>query len=68
MQDLHQGHCKSALYRVLTHGRIAGKFVWYTFFVYLTLNVMVFYGIMIVYVTPDLIVGTILSALFYLLW
>ena len=48
--------------------RCAGKFFWYLFIIFLTLNLMAFYGIMGVYVTPDLIVGTILSAFFYGFW
>jgi hypothetical protein len=45
-----------------------GKFFWYVFIIFLTLNLMCFYGVMGVYITPDLIVGTVLSAFFYGFW
>ena len=52
------------------HGgfRGAGKFFWFGFIIFLTLNLMCFYGVMGVYITPDLIVGTVLSAFFYGFW
>ncbi len=46
----------------------AGKFFWFVFIIFLTLNLMCFYGIMAVYITPDLIVATVLSAFFYGFW
>ena len=46
----------------------AGKFFWFGFVIFLTLNLMCFYGVMGVYITPDLIVGTVLSAFFYGFW
>ena len=46
----------------------AGKFFWFGFIIFLTLNLMCFYGVMGVYITPDLIVGTVLSAFFYGFW
>ena len=46
----------------------AGKFFWYLFIIFLTLNLMAFYGIMGVYVTPDLVVATVLSSFFYGFW
>ena len=48
--------------------RGAGKFFWFGFIIFLTLNLMCFYGVMGVYITPDLIVGTVLSAFFYGFW
>ena len=59
--------------RVSTHidsacGLCTGKFFWFTFIIFLTLNLMCFYGIMAVYITPDLIVATVLSAFFYGFW
>ena len=47
---------------------LAGKFFWYLFIIFLTLNLMAFYGIMGVYVTPDLVVATVLSSFFYGFW
>lgn len=47
---------------------LAGKFFWYWFIIFLTLNLMAAYGIMGVYVTPDLIVATVLSSFFYGFW
>jgi hypothetical protein len=35
------------------------------FILYLTLNLMAFYGIMGVYVTPSLVVASVLSGFFY---
>ena len=37
----------------------------FTFILYLTLNLMAFYGIMGVYVTPNLVVASVLSGFFY---
>ena len=35
------------------------------FIIYLTLNLMAFYGIMGVYITPTLVVASVLSGFFY---
>lgn len=37
----------------------------FLFIIYLTLNLMAFYGIMGVYVTPSLVVASVLSGFFY---
>ena len=37
----------------------------FLFIIYLTLNLMAFYGIMGVYVTPNLVVASVLSGFFY---
>lgn len=46
----------------------AGKFFWFIFVIYLTLNLMGFYGIMGVYVTPNLVFASVLSGFFYGFW
>ena len=46
----------------------AGKFFWYLLIIYLTLDLMSFYGIMGVYITPDLRFASTLSGFFYGLW
>ena len=48
--------------------RRAGKFFWYLLIIYLTLDLMSFYGIMGVYITPDLRFASTLSGFFYGLW
>ena len=48
-------------------GRV-GKFFWYLLVIYLTLDLMSFYGIMGVYITPDLRFASTLSGFFYGLW
>eukprot|EP00891_Asterochloris_glomerata_P005114 jgi/Astpho2/5114/Aster-06326 len=46
----------------------AGKFFWFVFVVWMTLLLMTFYGIMGVYVTPDLAIASVLSSFFYGFW
>ena len=46
----------------------AGKFFWFVFIIFLTLNLMCFYGVMGVYITPDLIAGAVLSGFFHGFW
>ena len=48
--------------------RRTGKFFWYVFIIFLTLNLMCFYGVMAVYITPDLVIGTIVSSFFHGFW
>ena len=44
------------------------KFFWYCLIIFLTLNLMVFYGVMAVYITADLVFGSVLSGFFYGFW
>ena len=46
----------------------ADKFFWYCLVIFLTLNLMVFYGIFAVYITADLVFGSVLSGFFYGFW
>ena len=46
----------------------AEKFFWYCLIIFLTLNLMVFYGVMAVYITADLVFGSVLSGFFYGFW
>ena len=62
------GRHRSATVVSAVVARRAGKFFWFGFIIFLTLNLMCFYGVMGVYITPDLIVGTVLSAFFYGFW
>jgi hypothetical protein len=50
---------------VATLHRAAAALRRFTFILYLTLNLMAFYGIMGVYVTPNLVVASVLSGFFY---
>ncbi|KAK9836331.1 hypothetical protein WJX81_006307 [Elliptochloris bilobata] len=55
-------------YFMLQFDLTPGKFFWYLLIIYLTLDLMSFYGIMGVYITPDLRFASILSGFFYGLW
>lgn len=46
----------------------AAKFFWYLFVIFLSLNLMTFYGIMGVYITPDLSIAAVLSSFWYGFW
>ncbi|KAK9794008.1 hypothetical protein WJX73_008792 [Symbiochloris irregularis] len=46
----------------------AGKFWWFALFIFLVLNLMTFYGIATVFLTPDLPSATVLSAMSYGFW
>ncbi len=43
----------------------AAKFFWYLFVIFITLNILTFYGIMSVFITPDVAMAAILSGTFY---
>lgn len=50
------------------HGHGAGKFWWFSLFIFLILDLMTFYGIATVFATPDLPSATVLSAMSYGFW
>ncbi|KAK9820341.1 hypothetical protein WJX72_009201 [[Myrmecia] bisecta] len=67
--NLVQTICFSAVaYFMMGFALTAAKFFWFVFIIFLTLNLMAFYGIMGVYITPDLIAGSVLSSFFYGFW
>ncbi|KAK9916362.1 hypothetical protein WJX75_001804 [Coccomyxa subellipsoidea] len=55
-------------YFMLGFDHTAAKFFWYVLIVFLTLNLMTFYGVMAVYITPDLAFGSVISGFFYSFW
>ncbi|BDA40539.1 Pleiotropic drug resistance protein 1 [Coccomyxa sp. Obi] len=55
-------------YFMLGFDHTAAKFFWYVLVIFLTLNLMTFYGVMAVYVTPDLAFGSVISGFFYSFW
>eukprot|EP00884_Botryococcus_braunii_P023385 jgi/Botrbrau1/9730/Bobra.0388s0022.1 len=46
----------------------AAKFFWYFLTIFITLNLMTFYGVAAVYLTPDIALANVLSGTFYGLW
>ena len=46
----------------------AAKFFWFSLFIFLILNLMTFYGIATVFMTPDLPSAAVLSAMSYGFW
>ncbi|KAK9866038.1 hypothetical protein WJX84_006833 [Apatococcus fuscideae] len=55
-------------YWMINFDHSAAKFFWYLFVIFITLNILTFYGIMSVFITPDVAMASVLSGTFYGLW
>ncbi|KDP36995.1 hypothetical protein JCGZ_06051 [Jatropha curcas] len=65
--------CQAIVYGLITYAMIGfhwtvAKFLWYMYFMYLTLLYFTFYGMMAVAVTPNHHIAAIVSSAFYGLW
>ncbi|GAB2269455.1 transcription factor [Dionaea muscipula] len=64
---------QTMLYGVIVYAMIsfkwtAAKFFWYMFFMYMTLLIYTFYGMMTVAVTPNYQIASIIASVFYAIW
>ncbi|XP_041002182.1 pleiotropic drug resistance protein 1-like [Juglans microcarpa x Juglans regia] len=56
------------VYACMGFERSAAKFFWYLFFMYFTLLYCTFYGMMLVGLTPNYLIASIVSTFFYGIW